>query len=211
METSYSDPIWEKALELISAAGQRGYLPHLVRADRRPRPRRRGLFGRGRLRLRQGLDRLPVPRAHVRRGISGGRAAARLRHRGVAHSVTHQLRPSACRGAGTAARPAARAVDRRRRARRPDSTAPRAPPAAASGRSRSQVTALPRSGLDRQVHVRHLRHRPVQPLRPRRRPGGGGDPRHAVQPALHLRRRRPRQDPPPPGHRPLRPAQLIPG
>ena len=58
-----------------------------------------------------------------------------------------------------------------------------------------------------------LRHRLVEPLRPRRRADGGRATRPRLQPAVHLRRRRPRQDPPPPGHRPLRPRELprLPG
>ena len=55
-----------------------------------------------------------------------------------------------------------------------------------------------------QVRLRHLRHRHQQPLRPR---GGGRRGRGAgqrLQPAVHLRRVRPGQDPPAARHRPLR-------
>ena len=58
--------------------------------------------------------------------------------------------------------------------------------------------------LQREVHLRLLRDRLVEPLRPRgrarrRRSAGAG-----VQPALHLRRHRPRQDASPPGRRAVR-------
>ena len=58
------------------------------------------------------------------------------------------------------------------------------------------------------LHLRGLRHRHVQPLRPRRRPLGGRDAGPVLQPAVHLRRRRAGQDPPPAGHRPLRQREL---
>ena len=58
------------------------------------------------------------------------------------------------------------------------------------------------------LHLRRLRHRRVEPLRPRRRPARGRDARPLVQPAVHLRRRRPGQDPPPPRHRALRRGEL---
>ena len=58
-----------------------------------------------------------------------------------------------------------------------------------------------------------LRHRGVQPLRPRRRPRRGRDAGPLLQPAVHLRRAGPGQDPPAARHRPLRPRELpaLPG
>ncbi len=59
----------------------------------------------------------------------------------------------------------------------------------------------PMVGMSPEVHVRPLRDRLVEPLRPcgcaRRRRGAGA----GVQPALHLRRHRPRQDAPAAGDR----------
>ena len=56
-----------------------------------------------------------------------------------------------------------------------------------------------------QVHLRELRGRLLQPVRPRRRARGGRDPVEVLQPALPLRRRGPRQDPPDARDRPLHP------
>ena len=54
----------------------------------------------------------------------------------------------------------------------------------------------------RQVHLRHVRGRPVEPARARRVARGRRGAGRQVQPALHLRRRRSRQDPPGPRDRP---------
>ena len=59
-------------------------------------------------------------------------------------------------------------------------------------------------GLNAEVHVRLVRDRVVQPLRPRGGAGGGGGAGPGVQPALHLRRHRARQDASAPGRRPVR-------
>ena len=58
------------------------------------------------------------------------------------------------------------------------------------------------------LHVRDVRQGRLQPVRPGRRPARRRDPGALVQPAVHLRRGRPRQDPPAARHRPLRPPQL---
>ena len=58
---------------------------------------------------------------------------------------------------------------------------------------------------ERPLHVRPVRHRCVEPLRPRRRALGRREPRPVLQPAVHLRPRRSGQDPPPPRDRPPRP------
>ena len=57
------------------------------------------------------------------------------------------------------------------------------------------------AGAEPQVHVRQLRDRLVEPVRPRRRARGRRGAGAGVQPALHLRRHRARQDPPPAGDR----------
>jgi len=92
--------------------------------------------------------------------------------------------PSPADGVGPRAR--GRGLDRRRR-RHPDGTL------ASARRQPSR-----RRRAEPQVHLRAVRHRPVEPSRPplrrcrsRRCPPG-------LQPALHLRAARPRQDPPPP-------------
>ena len=71
--------------------------------------------------------------------------------------------------------------------------------------------AAPRAELARrhaaqpEVHLRHLRHRREQPLRPRGGGRGRRGPGQGVQPALRLRRVGAGQDPPAPRDRPLRP------
>ena len=67
---------------------------------------------------------------------------------------------------------------------------------------------LDRWERQRPLHLRQLRHRYLQPLRPRRSAVGRRTPVTLVQPAVHLRRRRARQDPSPTGHRQLRQRQL---
>ena len=64
-----------------------------------------------------------------------------------------------------------------------------------------------------EVHVRQLRHRPVQPLRACRGGRGRRSPRQGLQPALHLRRLRAGQDAPASRHRRLRdePVRRHPG
>ena len=88
---------------------------------------------------------------------------------------------------------------------RPDVTAPRSPPRAKPRRPPSG-----RRGSEQQVHLRDLREGRVQPVRAGGRPAGRGDAGPVVQPAVHLRRRRPRQDPPAPRHRALRRPELRP-
>ena len=58
--------------------------------------------------------------------------------------------------------------------------------------ARRGAAARPRLAL----HLRQVRRRPDQPVRPRGGPDGGGRSRLALEPAVHLRRRRPGQDPP---------------
>ncbi len=90
----------------------------------------------------------------------------------------------------------------------PSPTRPANDPAAAVGllarRTEAAVGRRPRLAL----YLRDLRHRLLQPLGGRGRPSGGRDSRALVQPPLHLRRLRTRQDPPPPRHRQLRPREF---
>ena len=61
---------------------------------------------------------------------------------------------------------------------------------------RVHTAAGPRPGVQPAAHVRAVRHRRLQPPRPRRRAGRRRAPGPRLQPALHLRAARPRQDPP---------------
>ena len=73
-------------------------------------------------------------------------------------------------------------------------------PADAVGR----LDAARRGRAQPEAHVRPVRHRRRQPLRPRRRARGRRAARAGLQPALHLRAARRRQDPPPALDRQLR-------
>ncbi len=82
---------------------------------------------------------------------------------------------------------------------------PRPPPPPKPGKP-ARRTSL---GAAAEVHVRQLRRRREQPVRPRRLEGGRQPAGRPLQPALHLRRRGARQDAPgerhrPPGARPHR-------
>ena len=87
-------------------------------------------------------------------------------------------------------RPRARAAPRRERRRR---RCPR----------RRRRARRPGAG-EPEVHVRPLRDRVVEPLRACRRARGRRGAGPGLQPALHLRRHRARQDAPPAGDRPVR-------
>ena len=81
---------------------------------------------------------------------------------------------------------------------------------AAPAADRRRAGARPACTAQPEVHVRLVRHRLVEPLRARggargRRGAGAG-----VQPAVHLRRHRARQDAPAPGDRPLHRRALEP-
>ena len=82
----------------------------------------------------------------------------------------------------------------------PAASAPRRPAAARIADSRA-----PEHRDQPEAHLRAVRHRRRQPLRPRRRAGRGRAPRARLQPALHLRAPRRRQDPPAALDRQLRP------
>ena len=61
-----------------------------------------------------------------------------------------------------------------------------------------------RAGPEPALHLRHLHRRPVEPVRPRGLPRRRRGAVAVLQPALHLRRRRPRQDAPDARHRAVR-------
>ena len=98
--------------------------------------------------------------------------------------------------------------DRRRRAGRRDGRVrPRRAGLGCRARAR-RADAARRGRAQPALHVRDVRQGGVQPVRPRRRAAGRRDAGPLLQPAVHLRRRRPRQDPPAARHRALRPPQL---
>ena len=86
-----------------------------------------------------------------------------------------------------------------RRAPAPSSGRRRVTPARPDADGQSEQPAAQRA-----LHLRHLRHRQVQRARRRGRPRRRRVPRQDLQPALHLRRHRARQDPPDAGDRPHR-------
>ena len=197
MEESYSDPIWEKALEVISQQVNEGTF-NIWFAQTAGLGLNDGLYSVG-VSSDFAKDWIDSRfRTLISDAVDPGRGrTGRLRDRGGARTSTTGCRSTAAPGA------------RRRRAcgwRRADSTAAalgrrRGPPGGSPRRMpapsvQAAAGAVPgdqpgRGGRPgQQVHVRHLRRRPVQPVRPRRRPGRGRDARHPVQPALHLRRRR---------------------
>ena len=90
----------------------------------------------------------------------------------------------------------------RAHAARPARRAPAAP-AEADVRPRQHDVA------ESPLHVRPVRHRRLEPLRPRRRAVGRREPGAVVQPAVHLRAGRTRQDPPPARDRPSRPRAVL--
>ncbi len=93
---------------------------------------------------------------------------------------------------------ARRAAPPRRRPRSPSEPVP--PPA----RAPHGPAAAPRERPAAALHLRGLRDRAVQPLRPRRGAGRRRGAGARLQPVLHLRRRGPGQDAPAPRDRPLR-------
>ena len=81
----------------------------------------------------------------------------------------------------------------------------RARPRQRAGRPTRRPAAGPaRRRAERQIHVRHVRHRLVQPFCSRGRARRRGGARARLQPTLRLRRNGPRQDAPAPGDRRLR-------
>ena len=117
---------------------------------------------------------------------------------------------------GAHRRPARRLAARRHRAPargagRRSTSSRRRPAAAAPGRRAPAASTRPThdrgwltTSLNPALHVRPVRHRRVEPLRPRRRAVGRREPGPVVQPAVHLRAGRARQDPPAARDRPPR-------
>ena len=79
---------------------------------------------------------------------------------------------------------------------------------AASATGPDGVGAARRGRPQPPLHVRDVRQGRLQPVRPGRRAARRRDAGPLVQPAVHLRLGRPRQDPPAARHRALRPPQL---
>ena len=129
--------------------------------------------------------------------------------------AAHRRRPGAHR------RPARRRAARRHRApaRGARSTldqlsGPDRTPSATERRARRVGRGRVRTGWPHDVaesplHVRPVRHRRLEPLRPRRRAVGRREPGAVVQPAVHLRAGRTRQDPPAARDRPSRPRAVL--
>ena len=143
--------------------------------------------------------RHPVPRGperphprHARAAHPGPPSQRPLHHRRGARGLQlrHRREPRDPHGR-SAARP------RLRRPRQSAAGTRRAVP----GRRRGPALRLP---AEPEVQLRQLRHRRIEPFRPRRRGRGRRGAGQGLQPALHLRRLRARQDPPPARHRPLR-------
>ena len=188
--TPAADDLWAKVSAAVRGAVVRGDLEHLVPGGARPRTDRRDADpGRSQL----GHDRAPphqLPRSAQRRGPGPHRRSAR----GLADR-RHHTPP---RGAGDA-RLADPATGRRRRCRRdaPGRRIPHGHGLAHHVRAESPL------------HVRPVRHRRLQPLRPRGRDVRGREPGPVVQPAVHLRPRRTGQDPPAARDRPPRARALL--
>ena len=115
------------------------------------------------------------------------------------------------RARSTSSSPTGSPADRHRRptSRRVRAADGRRRPPGRSGAATPTARALLDDGRAQPaLHVRDVRQGRLQPVRPRRRAARRRDAGPLVQPAVHLRRRRARQDPPAARHRPLRPPQL---
>ncbi len=145
-------------------------------------------------------DHLP----HLVRGRGGGRRLGRrVRRRGPERLHARVDR-------GPLRRPAARDRPGRDGARAPDPDhRPRRPARDAArrhrpARARRGASAAHRGPAQLEVHLRLVRHRLVEPVRARGRARGRGGAGPGVQPALHLRGHRARQDAPDAGDRAVR-------
>ena len=81
------------------------------------------------------------------------------------------------------------------------SAAPARKPAPDAARAAAAAVARRPGAPEPQFQLRQLRHRQGQSAGARRRHAGRREPGHFLQPAVHLRRRRPGQDAPGAGHR----------
>ncbi len=149
-------------------------------------------------RVRQGRHRGTAAPGHHLGALRAGRPRAADRGR---------RRPAAVDDLGRGVRTPTRRRRRPCRARLPDhERSPDQPPARHAG-YRPRAGRPPRDRAhpaQPQVHLRHLRHRLEQPVRARRRRRGRRGAGQGVQPAVHLRRVRPGQDPPAARDRALR-------
>ena len=156
---------------------------------RRRRPRAGGARTRwpasGSARSYSGPADRPAPRRH--RPGPRGRAGRRRR----APPRRPRRRSSAPAPIASVAPPSPRRGPHRRRSAR--------------GTGAGEETAVALDRAEPALHVRPLRDRRLEPLRPRRRALGRREPGPVVQPALHLRARGAGQDPPPARDRQLRP------
>ncbi len=161
------------------------------------------------------IPAIPRPPRHLREVL---RAAARGRARGGspadrrARPVPPRLRrgqlPRLLRGVrpGHRGRAAPDRVRGGRGAARADARA-RAPVRARDARGPAARAGPARGPPELALHLRHLRRGRVEPLRLRGDAGGRREPRQDLEPALHPRRLRPRQDAPPPRGRPHDPRE----
>ena len=135
--------------------------------------------------------------------FTGARSTSARRSTSGPRSSERYL-PLLRRAAATGVRP-----ERRRRGRGAGLGAARG----RAGASAAQVAAAPGRGRppEPEVHLRAVRDRRRQPLRPRGRARRGRAARPFLQPALPARLARNRQDAPPPRHRQLRRALRRPG
>ena len=181
--------VWRAALGELQVSLSPANYETWLRDTAARRRRRAALPDRGPQRLRQGLARDPLPLAD--QPDAGPRSSAT-----ASRSSSWSQRPPTAPAEPTGRRRAGRRGRRRPRRR-----------ASRSGVEPSRVGG---EGGDDQpqpaLHVRELHRRLGQPPRPRRQPVGRGAPGPRLQPALPVRRRRPRQDPPDachrqPGHR----------
>ena len=137
----------------------RGGVVVVLRGDRGPH-RRPGPPGARRAQpLGARADRVPVPQPD--RGGPGRRWCAQHRHRRRGRTVDGARAPGA-RSPWSARQRHRRPRCHRQRRRGPD-----------GDRDQDRRRRLERFGLQPEVHLRGLRHRFVEPLRPRRRPGRG--------------------------------------
>ena len=225
--------LWKKFLHILiagkdffhgadTAAGCLGADPHqdernsrrvslqVVQVGQAALPDRRRICPECPERPRQGLDHQPLPHDH--RGC--GRRRARQQAQGGLPGPA--LRAARARQAGKRRRqrPRHKRGKRSSRPQQPQEGRPQsgdALPGAAARTRRQRRHAHRRARrplvAEPEVHLRNLRDRQLEPLCPC---GGHGRRRIAgqsLQPVLHVRRRRPRQDPPHARHRQPRAAE----
>ena len=176
-----------------------------------------GRDGHRHLGSRRAGDPRPARRGDLEHVVPGGPAArARRRrprprgpeHRGLrAHPLELQRHARGHAEGRDRSRAAGRAARRHRGPGRRTGADGRAPDRRADprrGPAASQRDDLGAGDAQSPLHVRPVRHRCLEPLRPRGRALGRRDAGPGLQPAVHLRAGRSRQDPPPARDRPPR-------